>query len=165
MLKQMRSKKMKFEKFYLRQLKNVNKTRILPIKTATFARSLHSYMLTPTEEGKSKIISSISEEIKKNLLPNNSNGSGDNTIEFIFNQKNLTVKFSNPNNLNMAIKNALDNGTIIAMYADMDGNIYLDDTIIGRIIDRKTNSVANREKIMDVMGKKFSEELKNKAFM
>lgn len=65
----------------------------------------------------------------------------------------------------MAIKNALDNGTIIAMYADMDGNIYLDDTIIGRIIDRKTNSVANREKIMDVMGKKFSEELKNKAFM
>lgn len=65
----------------------------------------------------------------------------------------------------MAIKNALDNGTIIAMYADMDGNIYLDDTIIGKIIDKKTNSVANREKIMDVMGKKFSEELKNKAFM
>lgn len=166
MLKQMRSKKKKFARLYFRQLKNVNKTRILPIKTATFARSLHSYMLTPTEEGKSKIISSISEEIKKNLLPNNSNGSGDNTIEFIFNQKNLTVKFSNPNNLNMAIKNALDNGTIIAMYADMDGNIYLDDTIIGRIIGRKTTkSVTNRKKIMDVMRKKFSEELKNKAFM
>lgn len=166
MLKQMRSKKKKFARLYFRQLKNVNKTRILPIKTATFARSLHSYMLTPTEEGKSKINSSISEEIKKNLLPNNSNGSGDNTIEFIFNQKNLTVKFSNPNNLNMAIKNALDNGTIIAMYADMDGNIYLDDTIIGRIIGRKTTkSVTNRKKIMDVMRKKFSEELKNKAFM
>ena len=166
MLKQMRSKKKKFARLYFQQLKNVNKTRILPIKTATFARSLHSYMLTPTEEGKSKIISSISEEIKKNLLPNNSNGSGDNTIEFIFNQKNLTVKFSNPNNLNMAIKNALDNGTIIAMYADMDGNIYLDDTIIGRIIGRKTTkSVTNRKKIMDVMRKKFSEELKNKAFM
>lgn len=65
----------------------------------------------------------------------------------------------------MAIKNALDNGTIIAMYADMDGNIYLDDTIIGKIIDKKTNSVANRKKIMDVMGKKFSEELENKTFM
>ena len=165
MLKQMRSKKKKFARLYFQQLENVNKTRILPIKTGTFAELLHFYMLTSTEKGKSEIISSISEQIKKNLLPNNSNGSGDNTIEFIFNQKNLTVKFSNSNNLNMAIKNALDNGTIIAMYADMDGNIYLDDTIIGNIINEKTKSVANRGKIMNVMREKFLEELKNKTFM
>ncbi len=162
----MRSKKKKFARLYFQQLENVNKTRILPIKTGTFAKLLHSYMLASTKEEKSETISSASKKIKKNLLPNNSNGSGDNTIEFIFNQEDLTVKFSNPNNLNMAIKNALDNGTIIAMYADMDGNIYLDDTIIGRIIGRKTTkSVTNRKKIMDVMRKKFSEELKNKAFM
>ena len=159
MLKQTYENKNEFVKFYAKQLENVNKVRIIPLSTADLSSALQLIIENGVNDSNLNI---LSDEIKKKLCGSNEQNT---TNGFIFgNSKDLQVNLEETA-LNDAIKNTFNNGTIIAMYADMDGNIYLDDTIIGRIIDRKTNSVANREKIMDVMGKKFSEELKNKAFM
>lgn len=149
MLKQTYENKNEFVKFYAKQLENVNKVRIIPLSTADLSSALQLIIENGVNDSNLNI---LSDEIKKKLCGSNEQNT---TNGFIFgNSKDLQVNLEETA-LNDAIKNTFNNGTIIAMYADMDGNIYLDDTIIGRIIDRKTNSVANREKIMDVMQESF----------
>ena len=149
MLKQTYKNKDEFVKFYAKQLENVNKVRIIPLSTADLSLALQVIIENGVNDSNLNI---LSDEIKEELCGSNEQNT---TNGFIFgNSKDLQVNLEETA-LNDAIKNTFNNGTIIAMYADMDGNIYLDDTIIGRIIDRKTNSVANREKIMDVMQESF----------
>lgn len=149
MLKQTYKNKDEFVKFYAKQLENVNKVRIIPLSTADLSLALQLIIENGVNDSNLNI---LSDEIKEELCGSNEQNT---TNGFIFgNSKDLQVNLEETA-LNDAIKNTFNNGTIIAMYADMDGNIYLDDTIIGRIIDRKTNSVANREKIMDVMQESF----------
>ena len=45
----------------------------------------------------------------------------------------LQAKVEDKDVLTKAIKKTFDNGTIIAMYADIEGNIYLDETKVAKI--------------------------------
>ena len=60
---------------------------------------------------------------------------------------------------NRIVNCQLDNGTIIAMYADIDGNIYLDETIVAKIY--LNNQLISRDKLKEKMGLKFENVVKN----
>ena len=67
-----------------------------------------------------------------------------------------------------AIKTEFDNGTIIAMYVDMNGKIYLgnieNDQEIGQIVYSNGSSVGN-DGLKNLMEEKFSNEVDRMTYM
>ena len=57
--------------------------------------------------------------------------------------------------MNKAITQALDVATIIAMYVDMSGEIYLNHTKVGDIVSIEDEEAVNKEKIINVMKESF----------
>ena len=57
--------------------------------------------------------------------------------------------------MNKAITQALDVATIIAMYVDMSGAIYLDHTKVGDIVSIEDEKTVDKEKIIAVMKESF----------
>ena len=77
-----------------------------------------------------------------------------NSKPFIFGKKSQELKANlNKNKLVKSIKETFDNGTIIAMYCDMRGNIYLDNTIVGEILYK--NKKVSRERLIKEMRENF----------
>ena len=155
MLDQMRSDGGFFAGLYEAQLQNISKIRILPIATPDFAQYLHGAILTPKTEEFSYVdkanrkqrynrqhdASWVTDQIEERLK-NPAN-------RFIFDDVLL-----DKNELTRAIKTTFDNGTIIAVYVNMnDGQIFLDNTPIGRIL--RGGHVLIKADIIGIMRDRF----------
>ena len=144
MLDYMKSNEKVFEDIYGNQLNSVGKVRVIPLATKEFADRLYKATAFPTTEDSTYIqknrrpvetkmnrqeyASQVADEIETNLRdPDRKNG-------FIFIEKNKVKVDLNKNKLTAAIKMTFDNGTIIAMYVDMRGVVYLDDAPVGKIV-------------------------------
>ena len=57
--------------------------------------------------------------------------------------------------MNEAITQALDVVTIIAMYIDLEGEIYLNHTKIGDVVSTEDERSVNKKRIVVVMKKSF----------
>lgn len=129
MLRKIKNRKDTFLNYYTSVLNTVDKVRIVPIKTGDLSKYLHGYMISP-ESDKTGNINWIKSEISKKLR--------DNQGGYIFaGNNNLKINLDESKFFN-AIKTEFDNGTIIAMYVDMNGKIYLgnieNDQEIGQIV-------------------------------
>lgn len=151
MLKEIKEKKDTFSNYYTSVLDTVNKVRIVPIKTGDLSHYLHGYMIS-RESDKENHINWVKSKISENLLEH------DNQHGYIFaGNDNLKIDLDGSKFFN-AIKTEFDNGTIIAIYVDMNGKIYLGDTDdgkeIGQIVYSNGSSVGN-DGLKNLMKEKF----------
>lgn len=162
-----------FEGLYRECLTNIpdeGKIRILPFETPVFADYLQKgIQLTKSEacdyvekaartkpEGtnRQEYASYICDLIEEKLT------SDDELISkpFIFRNKDVGLKANlDKNQLTKAIKSTFDNGTIIAMYCDINGNIYLDNIEVGNILICDTP--INKEQLIKVMCNAFKQKI------
>ena len=147
---------------YLDMIPPTEKIRILPFSTSVFADHLQYSIQLP----KSKKNNYLSEDKRCNDKQGHASlivdsiedaivSSGkSNSKPFIFGKKSQELKANlNKNKLVKSIKETFDNGTIIAMYCDMRGNIYLDNTIVGEILYK--NKKVSRERLVKEMRENF----------
>jgi len=159
MLNKMNSQKDIFANLYKSQLNNVHKVRILPIKTAEFAQFLHGYIISDNKKEDDALF--VANEIEKKLCETIGQDTTDN---FIFSKANGLKIHIYKSELKKATKVALDNYTIIALYADMNGKLYLNDIEIGKMVAFKGSLDINKDLIKNVMKRNFLrviEELNN----
>ena len=159
MLRKIKNRKDTFLNYYTSVLNTVDKVRIVPIKTGDLSKYLHGYMISP-ESDKTGNINWIKSEISKKLR--------DNQGGYIFaGNNNLKINLDESKFFN-AIKTEFDNGTIIAMYVDMNGKIYLgnieNDQEIGQIVYSNGSSVGN-DGLKNLMKEKFSNEVDRMTYM
>lgn len=159
MLRKIKNRKDTFLNYYTSVLNTVDKVRIVPIKTGDLSKYLHGYMISP-ESDKTGNINWIKSEISKKLR--------DNQGGYIFaGNNNLKINLDESKFFN-AIKTEFDNGTIIAMYVDMNGKIYLgnieNDQEIGQIVYSNGSSVGN-DGLKNLMEEKFSNEVDRMTYM
>lgn len=149
MVNQMYENQNNFANFYVEQLKKVGKVRILPFDT----KELVGVLQAAIELGTLDYISEyLLEEIEKILCTSSRE---DISGKFVFRKKNgLKVHICN-NKLKDAINDTLKNGTIIALYVDMNGKIYLDNFEIGKIVTLQGSFDVNKYIIIDVMRRSF----------
>ena len=148
MVNQMYENKDTFADLYADQL-NVNKVRIIPLGTDFLSGGLQRVIRGSSVSNISKI---FCDDIKNRLCI----ASGENNTEkFIFNKKNNLKVHIRENKLKNAINETLKNGTIIALYVDMNGKIYLDNTEIGKIVTLHGGFNVDKDIIIDVMKKCF----------
>lgn len=136
---------------YKELLNNIGKVRILPMSTGTFAGHLDEGIKCPKtnnenylkKEQRTDSINSkgtrqeyasfLADEIEEKLTTDDEFKSK----PFVFRSRDennvLQAKVEDKDVLTKAIKKTFDNGTIIAMYADIEGNIYLDETKVAKI--------------------------------
>ena len=159
MLRKIKNRKDTFLNYYTSVLNTVDKVRIVPIKTGDLSKYLHGYMISQ-ESDKTGNINWIKSEISKKLR--------DNQGGYIFaGNNNLKINLDESKFFN-AIKTEFDNGTIIAMYVDMNGKIYLgnieNDQEIGQIVYSNGSSVGN-DGLKNLMKEKFSNEVDRMTYM
>lgn len=159
MLGKIKNRKDTFLNYYTSVLNTVDKVRIVPIKTGDLSKYLHGYMISQ-ESDKTGNINWIKSEISKKLR--------DNRGGYIFaGNNNLKINLDESKFFN-AIKTEFDNGTIIAMYVDMNGKIYLgnieNDQEIGQIVYSNGSSVGN-DGLKNLMKEKFSNEVDRMTYM
>lgn len=152
MVEQMRSKQEAFKAAFEEQLRKVDKVRILPLATSDFAGNLQSVITNP--ELKNEIANDLSEQIKIELTKKDAK---------FLNSKITNVEL-NDEDLKSALLTTFEKGTIPAMYADMDGNIYLDDKKVGEIRLKKGETVIDgaigKEKLIETMKNCFQKKIK-----
>ena len=151
MLQQMKDKKKlgKFKKKFKKHLKNVNKVRILPIKTHFLAITLKNFI---TEEStKEETVKIIIQDIKEGIAKENSK---------FLSSKYVKVEL-NDDKLRSALMKTFENRTIPAMYAEMDGILYLDDIEVGRILkkDDTKESVIDKDELINIIRRCFKETI------
>lgn len=114
-----------------KHLKNVNKVRILPIETHFFAITLQNFI---TEKStKEKTVEIIIQDIKEGIAKEDSK---------FLSSKYVKVEL-NDDKLRSALMKTFENRTIPAMYAEMDGILYLDDIEVGRILKKTIQKKAS----------------------
>ncbi len=131
MLKQLKDNKEHFAEIYRSKLQSLDKIRILPISTKDLAGDLQDAIMQRYSEKNLAIVLNKTVANIKNAL--------ETKVNFIFNmpENNLEANI-NEEDLKQAVETTFRNGTIISMYIDMNGKIYLDDKEIGYIfIPRK----------------------------
>ena len=131
MLKQLKDNKEHFAEIYRSKLQSLDKIRILPISTKDLAGDLQGAIMQRYSEKNLAIVLNKTVANIKNAL--------ETKVNFIFNmpENNLEANI-NEEDLKQAVETTFRNGTIISMYIDMNGKIYLDDKEIGYIfIPRK----------------------------
>ena len=143
MVEQMYDYKEAFVDFYEKELRKVVKVRILPLPTNMITQYLHDYM--------------------KNEVEIESGDDVDNFLGLILRQLSLTNGFifginedkTSKDKLKKAIISAFKAGTIIALYANMNGKIYLDNVEIGEFkVDPQSPDT-----IIEVMKQRFLDEI------
>lgn len=163
-----------FAGMYETQLEKVDKVRIVPISTMEFANILSNGIICAKTDDvnyvdkenrhspmnrndfASSTADRIEVELKKGtfIFGENKNGDSVTTLEVSGKSEKLTVElYDHKNTLTNAIRETFNNGTIIAMYADMNGVIYLDDTPVG-IVKLGEHNVINEE-LVRIMKEKF----------
>lgn len=177
MLKKIKENLTDYTARYKNLLNNIGKVRILPMSTGTFSGHLDEGIKCPkTNNGnylkkeqrtdsinskgtRQECASFLADEIEEKLTSDDEFKSK----PFVFRSRDennvLQAKVEDKNILTEAIKKTFDNGTIIAMYADIDGNIYLDETIVAKIY--LNNQLISRDKLKEKMGLKFENVVKN----
>lgn len=77
---------------------------------------------------------------------------------FIFRNEDAGLQANlDKNQLTKAIKSTFDNGTIIAMYCDINGNIYLDNIEVGNILIYDVH--INKNQLIEVMCNAFKQKI------
>ena len=152
MLNQMYENKDRFAQIYTNNLERVDKVRIIPLATEVFAGILKSAITSGIQE---ESLSILLGDIKKELQED----------QFIFSEKNNMGVNVFENKLKEAIEKTFDDGTIIAMYVDTKGKIYLGDTEVGQIVKKSGEEIATtgeqkKEKMIEMMKKSFLKVIK-----
>ena len=144
-LEKLCDKKIDVANLYREKLENVGRIRVIPIKTADLAKYLHGYILEQNQNN----VDWIKKEIINNISTSRSKKLEDG---FIFDKiNNLKVSmYNNDGALKNAVEIELRNSTIIAMYMDVNGKIYLGDTEVGEIVGLNGGSI-DKQKIIGVM--------------
>lgn len=176
---QQKDKEKMFEDIYRECLKNIpdeDKIRILPFETPVFADYLQNGIQLPKSEAcdyvenavgakpkctnRQEYASYICDLIEEKLT------SDDELISkpFIFRNKDAGLQANlDKNRLTKAIKSTFDNGTIIAMYCDINGNIYLDNIEVGNILISGV-PINNKQQLIDVMCNAFKQKIQTLSY-
>lgn len=158
MLNQLKSRKEEFSNLFYDQLNALckdSKIRILPLPTQDFAGFLDRVINQGHEE--SKVVNELKDTITTNLTSENAK---------FLNSKKIKVEL-NDQHLKEALLTTFKNGTIPAMYADMDGNLYLDDEIVGKIVSKidngelKVNDQLSEQQMVNIMKDCFLSYIEN----
>ena len=161
----------KYKQRYINLLDNIGKVRIVPIITGMFGGYLDEGIKCPKTDDdnylkkeqrtdpvnskgtRQEYASFLADKIEEKLTTYDEFKSK----PFVFRNRDsgeeLKAVVEDKNILTKAIKKTFDNGTIIAMYADIDGNIYLDETIVAKIY--LNDQLISRDKLKEKMGLKF----------
>ena len=129
----------------LNLLSESSKIRILPLATQEFAEYLNNVVNKGEQE--LNVVQAIINRIQEILTKSD--------VKFLDNQKVRIDLFGNE--LRRAILITLENGTIPAMYADMSGNLYLDNVIVGNIVSKVNEGVLkkdiriNKQQMVEIM--------------
>ena len=170
---QQKDKEKVFEDLYHEHLINIPdkaKIRILPFETPVFADYLQNGIQLPKSEAcdyvekavrtkpkgtnRQEYASYIYDLIAEKLT------SDDELISkpFIFRNEDAGLQANlDKNQLTKAIKSTFDNGTIIAMYCDINGNIYLDNIEVGNILIYDVH--INKNQLIEVMCNAFKQKI------
>ena len=170
---QQKDKEKVFEDLYHDHLINIPdkaKIRILPFETPVFADYLQKGIQLPKSEAcdyvektvrtkpkgtnRQEYASYVCDLIAEKLT------SDDESISkpFIFRNEDAGLQANlDKNQLTKAIKSTFDNGTIIAMYCDINGNIYLDNIEVGNILIRNVH--INKNQLVEVMCNAFKQKI------
>ena len=158
MLNQLKSRKEEFSNLFYDQLNALSKDskiRFLPLPTQDFAGFLDRVINQGHEE--SKVVNELKDTITTNLTSENAK---------FLNSKKIKVEL-NDQHLKEALLTTFKNGTIPAMYADMDGNLYLDDEIVGKIVSKidngelKVNDQLSEQQMVNIMKDCFLSYIEN----
>ena len=139
-----------FANIFVSQLKGENfnggnKIRILPLATQKFA--IYLDRVVNRNEDIYDIARELTDAIQKNFNSQN--------IKFLDSRK-VKVNLNNEE-LENKILETLTDGTIPAMYADMNGYIYLDDKIVGEVVLTEGKQKIDKEKMIEIMKECFKE--------
>lgn len=155
MLGQLQSRQEKISNMFRDQLNNLHadsKIRILPLSTEKFAEFLNRVI---NGEKESEVAEELKNTIKANLTSENA--------KFLDSAK-IKVELDD-RQLQETLLTTFTNGTIPAMYADMNGNLYLDDKTVGKIVSKiddeelKVNVQVNKQQMASIMKDCFINEL------
>ena len=122
-----------------------NKIRILPLATQEFALYLNKVV------NAGKDVYDVTGELAKALQDKFESPN----IKFL-DRKKVKVNLHNEE-LKNKILETLTDGTIPAMYADMQGNIYLDDKKVGEVVLTEGKQKIDKEKMIEIMKECFEE--------
>ena len=122
-----------------------NKIRILPLATQEFALYLNKVVNV------GKDVYDVTGELAKALQDKFESPN----IKFL-DRKKVKVNLHNEE-LKNKILETLTDGTIPAMYADMQGNIYLDDKKVGEVVLTEGKQKIDKEKMIEIMKECFKE--------
>lgn len=170
---QQKDKEKVFEDLYRECLTNIpdeGKIRILPFETPVFADYLQNGIQLPQSKAcdyvekavraepkganRQEYASYICDLIEEKLTTDNELISK----PFIFRNKDAGLQANlDKNQLTKEIKSTFDNGTIIAMYCDINGNIYLDNIEVGNIFIHGVP--INKQQLIDVMYNAFKQKI------
>lgn len=177
MLEKIKENLIDYRARYKKLLNNIGKVRILPMSTGTFSGHLDEGIKCPKtnnenylkKEQRTDSINSkgtrqeyasfLADEIEEKLTSDDEFKSKPFVFRSRYENNVLQAKVEDKNILTKAIKETFDNGTIIAMYADIDGNIYLDETIVAKIY--LNNQKISRDKLKEKMSLKFENVVTN----
>lgn len=125
------------------------------METQVFSYSLLTVVKDPT--AKENVSQSLIVDIKKGLSGQDAN---------FLNKKYAEVKLYE-GTLKKALIKMFENRTIPAMYAWMNGNIYLDDKVVGIIKRKGCKMVAIREKdeLIEIIGQCFRETVNSMPYL
>lgn len=150
-----------FVTIYESKLWNIDKVRILPLNTSDFSETLQNVIKKGNNE-KVAATSKLAEEIKENLCEDLIQDKS--KYKFIFNSNNNMKVNIYDDKLKTAISKTLENGTIPAMYVNMDGNIFLDESKVGQVVydnGATKNQPISTEHMITIMKKEFIKTIKN----
>ena len=140
MLKQINDNMDTYAEIFQNKIRDVKRIRILPVKTAQFSDSLQQAVQEPAKSGKfaDELVSLIEKGLEQNFLDSRK------IKVTIF--KSDTKNSGSPTRLKAAIAKTFTDGTIPALYIDMKGNIWLDDSKIGAILLKSSSTNGKRKK-------------------
>ena len=159
MVDQMKKNKDKFAEMYAEKLKNIGIVRILPIGTNDLVRYLQDYMFDISRDSNIQRISELSSDIKEELCEEAKQNKS--KCWFIFNKSNEMKVNIDKAKLEEAITDAFENGTIPAIYADMEGKIFLDNSQFGQVVDRNSGDPVTKNNMIGAMKNHFLNVVKD----
>ena len=156
----LQKKRNEFANIFVSQLEGENfnggnKIRILPLATQEFARYLNR--VVNNGEKKGEVAKDLAKQIKGRFSTEKDEPSdrGEEKIKFL-DSGGVKVNLNNKK-LEKKILETLTDGTIPAMYADMNGYIYLDDKEVGEVVLTEGGEKINEEKMRKIMKECFEE--------
>ena len=156
----LQKKQNEFANIFVSQLEGENfnggtKIRILPLATQEFAEYLNRVVNMGQKKG--EVAKDLAQRIKGRFSTEKDEPSdrGEEKIKFL-DSGEVKVNLNNKK-LEKKILETLTDGTIPAMYADMNGYIYLDDEEVGKVVLTEGKGEINEEKMRKIMEKCFKE--------